>query len=273
MAHSFMLGRNRKRIEDNLRWVQVFAMGGDRTLAEAIRGTRLGRNFTDDEFWSTVVLFLVNNAMMDPSYVGPVVDYIHNMKFSPRRIVQEGGGVVEAPPPQPNFTMKGRSAAKLLRQVDAWHGQLNRASDVVFQSWQPSGVRPFELEDETPELGPVRWTIQELLSSWELVAEGTAMNHCVVSYSDQCADGRTTIWSVCLQREGQEQRENVLSVAIDIETRAVTQARGRYNAAPNKPPRSAKARAESKMGYFEMLNRSDYVLGLWIEHENLRRSD
>ena len=36
----------------------------------------------------------------------------------------------------------------------------------------------------------MRWTVQELKSSWELAAEGTALNHCVVSYSDQCADGR-----------------------------------------------------------------------------------
>ena len=46
-------------------------------------------------------MFLVNKAMLDPTWVGPVVDYISNMKFAPGRLVQEGGVVVEGPPPHP----------------------------------------------------------------------------------------------------------------------------------------------------------------------------
>ena len=45
--------------------------------------------------------------------------------------------------------MKGRSATKLLRQVEAWHGHLARVQDVVFQSWQTCGLRPYELDDES----------------------------------------------------------------------------------------------------------------------------
>lgn len=274
MAH-LLLTRpdyNRHTIEHNMRWAQVVGMGGDRTLARAILRTRLGRHFDHDEFWGTVVLFLANNAMMDPDCVGPLVDYVHNMKFAPRRIVREEGVVEEAPPPQPNFTMKGRSATKLLRQVDAWHGHLNREQHVVFQSWPPSGLRPYGMEDLTGELGPVRWTVQELLSSWELAAEGRAMNHCVVSYSDQCADGKTSIWSICMQKQGAEERENVMTVAVDVATRTVTQARGRCNTLPHQPPKSAGARREDKTGYFAMLNRADHVLKLWLERERVRRT-
>ncbi len=111
--------------------------------------------------------------------------------------------------------------------MEAWHGQLNREQYVDFQTWLPCGVRSFELEDETEELGRVRWMVQERLSSWELAAEGRAMNHCVVSYSNQCVEGRTAIWSICAHREGAEERENVMTVALDLEERTVTQARGR----------------------------------------------
>ena len=273
MAHLFMRAPHLGLLEKNMRWAQVVGMGGNGALMRAIMKTRLGRKFEDDDFWGGVVLFLVNNAMLDPTWVGPVVDYVYNMKFAPRRIVQEGGGVKEGPPLQPNFTMKGRSAIKLLRQVEAWHGELGREGYIVFQIWQPCGVRGWELEDETPELGKVRWTVQELLSSWELVAEGRAMHHCVGSCSDQCAAGNSAIWSICARKEGVVERENVLTVALDIESRTVTQARGRYNAVPNRSPRSAQARREAPSGYFGLLNRSNTVLNRWVQRERLKRDD
>jgi len=151
--------------------------------------------------------------------------------------------------------MKGRSTTKLLRQVEAWHGHLARVIDVVFQSWQTCGLRPYEIEDETPEIGKVRWTVQELGSSWEFLAEGTAMGHCVVSYSDQCADGQTSIWSIGLQGEQDEEREGILTVAVDPKKRAVTLARGKYNMLPNQAPRSAQAQKAASAGYMEKINR------------------
>ena len=271
MADLYMRTSNRGTIEKNMRWAQVIAMGGSRALASAILKTRLGRRFDNDEFWSGVVLFLANNAMMDPTWAGPLVDYVHNMKFAPRRIVQEGGGVEDGPPQQPNFTMKGRSAHKILRQVEAWHGELGREKYVDFQSWQACGLRPWELTDETEKLGKVRWTVQELLSSWELAAEGRAMSHCVVSYSDQCADGNTAVWSICAHREGTEEREHVLTVALDIKARAVTQARGRHNAVPNKRQKTAQIQRLEEGGYIRLLDRSAYVLQEWMQRERLRR--
>ena len=273
MAHIFVRSRKEETVLRTARWAQVIGMGGDKALAGAILQTRLGRKFDDDGFWSSVVLFLVNNAMMDHGRVGPLVDYIHHAKYAPRRVLQEGGGVELAPPPQPGFAMKGRSATKLLRQVEGWHGHLNREKSVTFESWNPSAIRPYELEEETSELGAVRWTVQELLSSWELAAEGRAMNHCVVSYADQCAEGKTSIWSIGLQRRGAEEREHVLTVAVDIAENEVTQARGRYNALPHKRPKAAKLQKMGAGGYLDMLNRSDRILGMWIERERLRRSD
>lgn len=273
MAHSFMQRRNRDSVDHNLRFCQVLGMGGDTLMALTVQKTRLGRHLDHDGFWRTVVLFLASNPMIDPDQVGPVVDYVHHQRFAPRRVVRDGGGVDEAPPPQPGFTMKGRSITKLLRQVDAWHGHLARDENVVFQSWQSCGVRPWELEEDTPELGAVRWTVQELLSSWELAAEGTAMGHCVVSYADQCADGHSAIFSIGLQRDGEGPHQGVLTVAVDPRRRVVTQARGRYNMLPNQVPRSAQALQAARGGYLAMINRADVVLGRWLERERLNRRD
>ncbi len=112
-------------------------------MAKAILRTRLGRHIEDYDFWSTVVLFLVNNAMMDPGAVGPIVDYIHHMKFAPTRVVREEGGAVDvedrvvtqargrynARPNTPvrNASLKRDDAAGYLRM-------LNRSATIL-QQW------------------------------------------------------------------------------------------------------------------------------------------
>jgi len=181
--------------------------------------------------------------------IGPLVDYIHNMNYAPRRIVREEGGVDEGPPPHPNFTMKGRSASKLLRQVDACHGHLAREGDVLFQSWQPCGLRPYEMSETHEKIGDVRWTVQEMLSSWELSAEGRAMNHCVVSYSDQCADGNTSVWSIAAQKPGDEERESVMTVAVDVRSREMTAGAWEVQCATQSTPkvRSSEAGGEDRL--------------------------
>lgn len=99
------------------------------------------------------------------------------------------------------------------------------------------------------------------------------MGHCVVSYSDQCADGHASVWSIGLQREEGGEREAVLTVAVDPKRRVVTQARGRYNMLPNQAPRSAQAQKADSNGYAQMINRSANVLQRWCEYERLRRED
>ncbi|MBT4098498.1 MAG: hypothetical protein HOE86_12680 [Gemmatimonadetes bacterium] len=269
MAHLFMRGAYPKGgLEQNMRWAQIIAMGGSFAQANAILRTRMGRRFEDDDFWSTVVLFIANNPMLDPTWIGPIVDYIHAMRSVPTQ-VQAESEITQGPPRQPHLTMKGRSATKLLGQVEAWHELLNREDGVAFQHWRQSGLSNLELVEETSQLGKVRWTVRELLSSQELAAEGRAMNHCVVSYSDQCAAGDTAIWSICAHREAQP--ENVLTAALDTRRQTVTEVRGRYNMVPNKRPASAQGRAQERAGYMALLQRANVVLNQWIKREGLQR--
>lgn len=164
-AHLFTNSGTRAAPLIALRDAQIHAIGSIRQFNYYLSHNEhiCGRENAD--FWTGIVQFFLNNPMLERGYIGPIVDYIHHMKFAPRRIVREEGGAEEGPPPHPNFTMKGRSAAKLLRQVDAWHGHLARENNVVFQSWPPSGLRPYEFDETNGTIGPVRWSVQELLSS------------------------------------------------------------------------------------------------------------
>jgi hypothetical protein len=138
-AHSFLQAPDQYSIENAIRWGQIHALGGDRRLTDAVCGTQIGEAFANDDFWTTVLRFFVANPMLARRHVGPIVDYLNNQRFLTREVVT-GPGIVEMqPPPQPNLTMRGRTAESLLRQVDEWHGQLGRSKAAANLWFRPSG--------------------------------------------------------------------------------------------------------------------------------------
>ncbi len=120
MAHRFLEAPSGSSIEEALRWGQVMGQEGGEYLAEAVMKSRLGRSFDNEDFWGKVIIFLVEQPMLDPAWVGPIVDYIYRQKYERQEVVLPGGKVEYRDPPEPNFGMKSRSIFKLLRQVEAW---------------------------------------------------------------------------------------------------------------------------------------------------------
>ena len=258
MAHVFPEAPSELTANEALRWAQVVGQGGSEVLAQAVLATELGRNFADESFWSTVVLFLVENPMLDPDMVGPIVDYINHQKFVPTE---------EGEPPQPNYTMKGRSAVKLLRQVEEWHEHLARDNRQPGGSWESSGIAGFEWMDDKEE--GLRWTIRELTSKRDLTLEGRAMNHCVASYVSNCRRGSKSVWSMQVDAEGHSAR--VLTIAMHNPSRNIVEARGRFNAVPRRSGRNPKNKTLGRP-YRALLARSGAVLRKWIEAEELGRT-
>ena len=129
MAHEFLLAPDDYRLHEALRWGQVRGMGVDERLTRALVGSRLGTGFFGAEqeaFWGTVINFFVLHPMIDPHQVGPIIDYLHNQKFVPAGVVNVNGTFVNAGPPQPGLSMKGRTPEALLAQVQSWHRRLAR---------------------------------------------------------------------------------------------------------------------------------------------------
>jgi hypothetical protein len=52
MAHHFCLAPDHFAVNHALRWGQIRGMGGNEGLAHALIATRLGQDFTHDEFWT-----------------------------------------------------------------------------------------------------------------------------------------------------------------------------------------------------------------------------
>jgi hypothetical protein len=226
MAHHFMHAPDDVTIPQAIRWGQVIALGGDEPLARAIFGTRLGDHFEEDDFWITVIRWFVANPMLDRAHVGPIIDYLHDQKFVDRREFVGGEEVYVAP--QPNLQMKGRSPLALLQQVEAWHRQLTRQSNQRSVNWHRSGFGDGMFEEGSLEGQNYKvWTIRELLSSKELLAEGKQMKHCVATYTTSCARGECSIWT--LEVESFTGTEKLLTIEVKNNYRLIWQVRGRYN--------------------------------------------
>ena len=267
MAHVFGQAPGRLIAEEGLRWAQVIGQDGSDELAEAIVETELGRSFANEDFWSTVVLFLVENGMLEPGMVGPIVDYINHQKFVPGEVALPGGGVVETEPPQPDYTMKGRSAVKLLGQVEEWHARLQRENRRPDGRWAHSDIADFAWEDEEEGL---RWTIRQLTSKKELDQEGRAMNHCVASYAVKCQRGSKSVWSMQVA-DDEDRSARVVTIAVHNPSKNVVEVRGRFNAQPRMAAKNPRKKTLEKP-YRELLARSGRVLRQWIEREEMGRT-
>lgn len=218
MCHVFLQTTSEYNLITAVRRAQILVHGGSRRLLEAICQTRLGQGMGEnEEFWAGVLQWFCQQPMLAPSQVGPILDWL-------------GNAHAHAVAERKTFTMKGRTAVSVIREVERWHGELAKAKAAGNECYLPSGLAPFFEEKKIKLPGGAHhmepWAIVELLSSRELLAEGKALSHCVYSYGHWIRSGRTAIWS--LRVDG----SRLLTIEVDRPTRRVVQVRGRSNRMP-----------------------------------------
>jgi hypothetical protein len=232
MAHLFTHAPHHYSAVAALRWAQVRGLGGSQALARAVVGTRLGKVLENEEFWESVLHFFVNHPCLDLAQVGPVVDFLQYQRFEWKEGVSADGVFGKQPPPRPDYTMKGRTVASILRQVEEWHKELGRETNQPSISWRHAPINEFRLVQGEEGLGNMRmWTITEILTSRALFLEGQAMRHCVATYKARCIQRQVSIWSV--QVETQRGRQRALTIEVDIPKRTICQVRGKCNRLPS----------------------------------------
>lgn len=59
MAYNFIQAPDSYDVKSAFRWAQIQALGGNNSMADAIRDTRMTREFKDNEFWLSVLRFLL----------------------------------------------------------------------------------------------------------------------------------------------------------------------------------------------------------------------
>jgi hypothetical protein len=227
MEHIFLRSPRHFVIEHALRRAELVGLGADEKLVAAVLETRPAADLRHGDFWRTVWLFLIDNARaIENAQIGPIIDFLHAIRHE-RVGVHADGGVTFREPPQPEFSLKGRTAASVLRLMEGWHRDLGvKAAGLA---WAPSSMRPLLMQfpSEDPEAPPVSWELVELTNSEELRAEGIALRHCVASYGYGCWRGASRIWS--LRRRRGSHARSVATIEVSPRRRMIVQARGFRN--------------------------------------------
>lgn len=234
MERIFLGSPDHMSIEYAIRRAELLGLGASDDLLQAVLATPLARDLSNGEFWRTVWLFLIANAgAIDTAQVGPVIDFLQSIRHD-RVTVETPAGMVTQAPPQPSFSIKGRTVQSVLRLMNDWHRSLGMAHGGV--AWPSSPLRPMFVEQPAadPSEPSAVWQLTELTNGAQLRVEGSSLRHCVASYADRCWRGTSRIWSLRVRRG--EKVRHVLTIEVDLKRRAVVQARGWRNRRPAGTP-------------------------------------
>lgn len=227
MEHIFLTSPHHLGIEYAMRRAELLGLGASEEVVQAVLATPIATDLRNGEFWRTVWMFLIANAgAIDTTQIGPLIDFVQAIRHE-QVTFETQDGLVLRDPPQPSFSMKGRTASSMMRLMDVWHRGLGRAHGGL--TWDPSPLRPMTIEEpgEDPAAPPIVWRLIELTNGEQLRTEGSALHHCVGSYAYRCRWGLSRIWSLRLQRG--DWLRHVLTIEVDMKRRTVVQARGFRN--------------------------------------------
>lgn len=211
-----------------MRWAQIRGFGGGKPLAnELVRNTLLKEPTRDERFWETVIRFLIREKPNYVPHASSLVDFVDQQKFQPaEKVWGRGGGPL---PLQPDFSMKGRTLRSLQRHMSNWRQELLLKRPSLAKRnyhWDAIEVQPMVHQD-----GDVKWLIFELLNDRALMLEGAAMDHCVAEYVDECAQRKSSIWSLRIHAKGCPKR--MVTIEVDPERKMIVQANAKSNEDPS----------------------------------------
>lgn len=235
MEHLFLRSPAHLAVTHALRRAELLALGAEASFAELVLTARAAASFDHADFWRTAWIFLIaNTGEIPPAQVAPLIDFFEAIRHE-RVTVETPTGVQERDPPEPDFSLDGRTAKSVLRLMQDWHRALGHTREVL--AWAPSGLHPMRMETwpEDPEEPATTWEMVELTNASALRAETVALRHCVSIYARHCARGGARIWSLRKGR-GDAPPRPVLTVQIDPKQRAIVQVRGYHNAWPTGRP-------------------------------------
>lgn len=172
-------------------------------------------------FWQNAFAFLVNYPFANTKQAKRVIRYIQAQKFGARQKVDYY--VAKQAAENPDFSLKGRSFKQLLQLVKDYEARQNAR----YISWKGSAIPDFEWKNGKQEKG---YEIRQLFNTKEIIAEGQIMRNCVATYTRECVEGTSSIWTM---RHWQGECEKpCLTIELEVQEggkEVVIQALGKTN--------------------------------------------
>jgi len=218
--HALWLISDPQPVGQALRSAQVSAFGGPNWLGTALGATRhLALVRSDELWWSRVIHWLSDGAVhLAHHQVQPLVDYLHQ---------QRNGQHVWV-----------RQVTTVVRSMVEWHAELHARRAIYHHGPLPRS----RFKGANLVFGEHRWTVHEIRTSHELVAEGAELHHCVATYQGWIVHGRSAIFS--LRKEGVRR----ITVEVRLAEATIVQARGHGNRFPQGFEKVAIAQWAAKSG-------------------------
>ncbi|RDI12014.1 PcfJ-like protein [Flavobacterium sp. AG291] len=209
MSHEFRQTPDDYTVGQAIRRAQAIGFGAAAERAEAIAWSSLSAGFEHEDFYGTVVRFIVNvEQEVAFDVLQNVLEYIAAMRAE-----------------NISFSMKGRTWEALVRQSAEWHIAMAKKREAEGRcQWTPAPVNNYVVADEDCTI-----KIVQLTTSEALYEEGEAMSHCVADYEEACEEGRTAIFSVRKFTQGQEGFDTLATVEVFLENMEIVQAQAKYN--------------------------------------------
>ena len=214
MVHELMTTASNMNFLGGVRQVQVKAAGGDRRLFSIWRKTQQGAHLGDsfgEAFWGTVLEWFARNPMLDPTQVGPLLDFIRHRRTGAA-----------------SFSMKGRSVLAMMRGMREWHAGLAATrvtSRMTKRTYPPSGLKELTTSQTRKKIRTT-WHIRELLSTEALIDEGRILGHCAASYNLRIGKS-LSLWSLSLKEEADPRAKK--KITLEVSGDRIVQARGYRN--------------------------------------------
>jgi hypothetical protein len=212
-----------------LRYGEIMGQGGSKSLAVKLALSDLSHEEKNACFWRSVVQFFIAHPEYPEEAILPTLQFINAHKFgaNPSKSVENSAD--DALAFCPNFTMKGRTAASMLRLVNDWR-QFTGNAAMPRVSWDQSGLKGFRRIERDSDGESLVWTIIELSNSSALQTEGGHMRHCVGSYVDKCRWRKSSIWSLRLEKKNE--RKRLATIEVQSSSRSIIQIKAKSNRRP-----------------------------------------
>jgi hypothetical protein len=212
-----------------LRRAELLGLDAPQDLVDAVLATDLAVDLEHGEFWRGAFHWLIHHwRSLDPARVGPLVDFFYARRIRSVEVMTPGGPTLK-PPPDPTFSLAGRTPQSVQRLLAEWHAELavRRHSGRTWRACGLAGLEFAEPPRDDEDVAAV-WRIEELLHSSELRSEGRVLHHCVASYEWRCLRGDASIWSL-RRRSGDGPLLSTYTIEVDPRSRRIVQIRGQRN--------------------------------------------
>jgi len=215
MAHEFRNAPSFLSVNEALRYAQAVGFGASTKVAKLIAFSRLSIiRDNQEEFWASVVQFFSRQKDLNVNELNGIVDYLaHKYREDA------------------SFSMKNRTYSALFNQSEEWHRLVYQQQRGNRFSWDSSGIKPLYLKEVIGDKTVVYKT-EELLNSDALFDEGSAMQHCVFEYDDDCEEGRCSIFSLRQEIEG-EPMKRLVTLEVELPSFEIVQAKAKCNQEPD----------------------------------------